>query len=144
MIEYYETDANTGCRLKQTYWELREIHFTQSQIKWLLPVLKELKEGIYPKQPVGYAGCEVRMRSAGAARFTRPVEIAAELEVRMQLCSIDGLLTLNYFTYGMAIIELMHYVNQDEVEVWNRIGRCLRFCSGSKRKTDYKKFVNHK
>lgn len=144
MIQYYETDERTGCQIHCTYWELREIRFTMAQIKWLLPMLNELKAGKYPKQPVGYSGCEVRMRSAGAAGYTRPVEIAGELEIRLQACGVDGLLTLLYYVSNWAVIELMHYVNQDEVEVWNRISRCLRFCSGSKRKTDYRAFINHK
>jgi hypothetical protein len=134
MIEYYETDQRTGCQIHCTYWELREISFNQAQIKWLLPFLSELKAGIYPKQPVGYSGCEIRMRNAGAAGFTRPIEIAGELEIRLGACSIDGLLTLCYFTHSVAIEELTVYVNQDDNTIWNRIGRCLRYCAGSRRK----------
>ncbi len=134
MIEYYEINQD-GTKYQLVYWELREIRFTKAQVKWLLPFLPILKAGKYPPQPVGYGGNpETRSHNSSSAGFTKPVEIAAEIEARIQQTGIDGLLTLGYYTWGMASIELMHYVSEDENRVWDRIGSVLRFCSGNQRK----------
>lgn len=142
MIEYYETDERTGLMTAAVYWEMREITFSKSQIKWLLGHLPMLSEGKYPLKPVGYINCEVRTENNGDAGYCRPCEISAEIKARIEQCGEDGLITLAYYTWGMSIIELMHYVHKTETLTWYKITRCLRYISGKTRKNySYPEFI---
>lgn len=141
MIKY--RDKSTGEEL--IWWELREIRFTQKQVKFLLNHLPQLRVGKYPTRPEGYSNFEIMTRAAGNAGFTKPCELAGELESRLQQCAIDGLITEAYYCNELPIIRIMWYCGQTETEVWNRIGRCIRYCSGWKRKRlSYRDYVNHK
>ncbi len=141
MIEYRDKDT-----LEIRYWyEPREIRFTREQVKWLLPYLLILRDGHYPKQPEGYNNCEVFVKNKGNAAFTRPVELAAELDARLQVCLIDGLITEAYYCHELPIIRIMYYCDQTKEEVWDRIGRCIRYCAGWRRKQQsYRDWCNHK
>ena len=141
MITYKDKDTGEKC----VWYEMREIRFTRAQVKFLLENLPSLRLGLYPRRPSGYEVTEQHTRSAGNAKFTKPVELAAEIEVRLQMCSWDGLLVEAYYCNEMPIIRMMYYCDQSEVEVWNRIGRAIRYCSGWARKRySYREFVNHR
>lgn len=141
MIKY--RDKETG---EELYWyEMWEIRFNQAHVKFLFPALNQLRIGKYPPRPEGYGCQEVMTRTAGNAAFTKPVELAGELDFRIKQCGFDGFLTLGYYVYEIPIIEMMTQCDQSEGEIWNRIGRCIRFCAGWKRKkVSYREFVNHR
>jgi hypothetical protein len=141
MIKYRDKDT---MELK-IWFEMREIRFTHEQVKFLLQNLSMLRSGQYPKQPVGYNLCDSFNPNKGNAAFTKSCEVAGEIDTRLQNCAIDGLITEAYFCNELPIIRIMYYCDQTEEEIWNRIDRCIRYCSGMKRKKqNYRNWCNHK
>ena len=88
---------------------LREIIFTRDQVLWLLPYLSMLQEGQYPLNPqgTGYVDAPMKkLRVKASAYFTRPVEIAAEIDIRLEKTGIEGKLLVAEARVDMRINEL--------------------------------------
>jgi hypothetical protein len=126
----------------------REIRFTKSQVCWILNNYSDFKLGIWPAQTYVSGYTDPGMRStkvSGNAKFTVAADVYSEVDVRIKACGVDGGMTEDYFWVGRdyQTIALQHGLAT--MEVINRIGRCLRYCSGWKRKRrGYKEFYSHK
>ncbi len=135
---------------KKDWYNPHSIRFTRSQVKWLIPHLPLLRAGSYPRNPKesGYTdpGIKSRQFKAGAA-FEIPVGIAAELDIRIEKCGVDGLMLEFLYAFEpddeLFVMEHMaQCLNLERREVEQRIRNALCFVSGEGRKTtSYSKFI---
>lgn len=127
--------------------------FTKPMVKWLIPLLSILRAGEYPPSPKdsGYTDAgsgKPQFRPGG--KFEVPASIAAELDVRITKCGIDGLLLEFLYTVEPddELFFLQHIAQALGTDIWDiekRIKNALNYCSGSKRKTrSYKEYYGHK
>lgn len=92
------------------WYSLADIKFCRLQIYWLLPLLGELKEGIWPPNPDSSSYTDVplgkgqRIRHEG--KFCKPAEIAAEIELRGARTGKDGKILLYQVQAGYRMDEL--------------------------------------
>lgn len=142
MIKYYEENPITGQRESHTWYEMREIVFTLDQVQWLLNHMGEIWLNLYPAQPLG---CEVHSKNTYNARFTQVAELRGEFLVRLEQTGYDGMLAIMHHWNGLTTTQIVPFANQDEGTITNRIGRCLTFISGSKRKRlSYRDWINQR
>lgn len=76
------------------WWSYREIRFTKQQVLWILKHADLLRDGCWPPEPApsGYTDL-LRIRKKGSeAYFAKPIEIIAEIEIRLEKCGLDGLI----------------------------------------------------
>ena len=124
--------------------------FTRAQVKWLIPHLPLLRAGSYPRNPKGSgytdSGIKSRQFKAGAS-FEIPAGIAAELDIRIQRASADGLMLEFLYAFEPAdelfVMEHMaQCLNLERKEVTQRIRNALYFVSGVGQKTvSYNQYV---
>lgn len=124
------------------------IRFTWEQVIWLLGFLSMLKRGDYPPEPVesGYFDTPIGKKTVPhRAHFETPVLIAVEIEERLALTGQDGEMVRAFYCKGLREDEIARLVNCDELDVWRRINRALRYIKGSRRKRrSYQEFCQHK
>jgi hypothetical protein len=128
----------------ERWWPLREIHFTAEQVKWLISFLPVLREGRWPPYPHGNSYREEpfgRNPNHVHAPFETAAMVAAELDVRIKACGIDGWLVKAVYGWG----ENYQSLGLTDQELYQRVGRCLKYVVGWKRKrVSYREFVNHR
>jgi hypothetical protein len=116
------------------WWEPKEIHFSLEQVKWIISILPLLREGRWqPKPHEGAYGHSVS-RSQGKpdhAPFESPAMIAAEMDARLKSCGADGWLVKAVF----ALDEDERSLGLESHDFRRRVGRCLSYLSGWRRKT---------
>lgn len=113
------------------FYSPQEIRFSESHILWLLDNVKYLNEGMWPPCP-WYT--ESTSRNVGNAHYTVIMEIRGELFLRIELCGEDGGMMLDYFAYNKQHDQIAREHATNEYDVSKRIGRCLRYCMGWRRK----------
>ena len=67
------------------YFNIWEIRFTKEQIRWLIPILPDLRLGNYPSKTTDTGYFDPQISGKGGTPktpFARAVEIAAELDHR--------------------------------------------------------------
>ena len=87
------------------WYSPKEIYFSPEQVEWLLEVLIMLRAGRYPLEPSNYTDL-VQRHFYAKGGFETPVEIGAELMVRMQACRLDGYLAIEHYAEGIEIEEI--------------------------------------
>lgn len=133
----------------------REITFDRSQIPFLLVNLQLLREGYYPPdpRPTGYIDTRMPRKRKGQhkkAYFERPVELATEVDARLEKAGLDGLMLEFVFsseTKNMLYLigHLANMLRTDIAGVKRRIEIALKFISGWKRKRmTYVDYRRHK
>lgn len=128
-----------------------QITFTKHQVIWLLRHLPEIRVGFWPSEhkETGYSG-KAKGKVGHAAYFEKPVQVAAELDQRLEMAGIDGLLLeFVYSSESQDIITLeQHIANAMRLEfgtVERRIETALRYVCGKARKSrDYQDFKRHR
>jgi len=122
----------------------RECIFDSQQVKWILVHLELLKAGYWPPDPSGREGIKTHKKTK-RAYFEVPVEIATEVEVRLEETGRDGLLCLTFYHGNIGQDKIAHYGAMPVEEVGERISRVIRYISGWNRKRrTYEEFVKHK
>lgn len=137
---------------RKDWFSPHSIRFTKPQVRYLIPLLPQLRVGEYPRDPKesGYTdqGIQGRQFRAGAA-FETPAGIAAECDLRISKCGIDGLLLELLYTVEPEdeLFFLQHLamsLNEDIPKINKRIKNALAYCSGNGRKArTYKQFIHH-
>ena len=122
--------------MKQRWYAPHEIYFSAPQIIFILENLELLEAGQYPRQVTGYIDQPdvLNFRVGRSGRFTRPVEIAAEVNIRVKTCGYDGALLRGRFQFDQSVTELSEQYQKPEWVIYMRISRALRYCSGWKRR----------
>ena len=123
---------------QQDYWPINEIKGagTVDQLRYfLLPHLDDLRQGFYPvdSRKIGRPGGGQNNN----AKFVGAVEIAAEIDLRLDRIVDSIALILRYTAYPnwtiAAIARSLHYKVQEDLEI--EMEYMLRYISGRKRKT---------
>lgn len=115
------------------WYSFREIRFTQEEITWVLCNAELIKAGEWPPEPItsSYTALpSIRKGGGKNARFTKPIEVIAEIERRLEHCGLDGLLAYLYYSYGFDENLLSKYYRLEPGEVKHRIGAVIWFISG--------------
>jgi hypothetical protein len=122
---------------QQDYWPMSEIHGagTTDQLRYfLLPHLDDLRHGYYPEDPrrIGRPGGGFNKN----AKFVGAVDIAAEIDLRMDKIVDSIALILRYTAYPnwtlQDIARSLHYRDQEYLEI--EMEYMLRYIAGRKRK----------
>jgi len=93
--------------MSELYYPPNTICFYSEQVYWLLDYLPMLRDGKYPPEPSSYTDItKVQKSRSCKGGFETPVEIAAELMVRMKACGLDGYLAIQHYAYGVPIEEM--------------------------------------
>jgi hypothetical protein len=120
----------------EIWWEPRDIRFTIEQCKWLISVLPRLRDGVWPADPRGNG--YIPTRTCRPENIHAPFEtaemIAGEIEARLEACGPDGILVEAFYGWGKDTRSLMKYFHLDQKTLSSRVGRCLIYISGWKRK----------
>lgn len=129
--------------------------FTPEQIIWLIPLLPLLRSGFYPLDPAesGYTDVFILKKHIEAqAGFVSAVEVAGELDSRLERAGWDGLLLEIIYTVAdvssdVVSIELhiAQALGKSYEEINQRRDRALKYVSGPwRKKRDYKQWRLHK
>lgn len=110
-----------------------EITFHPKHIVFLMKHLDLLKEGLYPPDPScsGYTDMPaIRKSGKKNAKFTKPVELAAEVSRRLEHCRLDGLMVYLHYAEGWDEYELGKYYRLSMDAVQHRLEAVLWHISG--------------
>ena len=135
------------------YFNIWEIRFTQDQIKWLIPILPALRLGHFPAKTTDTGYFDPQISGKGGTPktpFARAVEVAGELDYRIEAAGLDGLL-LEFLYSGdtQDMLSMMQHIGNclgyslDDVR--RHVNSALSFVKGYRRKRcNYRDFVNHR
>ena len=137
--------------MTEEWYSPREVWLSIDQFTWLLPHLPLLRDGYWPQEHkvTGYAGGGGTRSGRHRAYFETPVGVAAEMDRRLEMAGLDGLLLeLVYMAGAENVIQLRQHIAsclRDDVEsiAW-RIDRALHYVSGKWPKRTYHQFRQHK
>lgn len=126
-----------------------QISFQKSEVIWLIKHLATIRTGSWPSdhKESGYTGSKGKTNKR--APFDTPACVFAELEKRIELAGIDGILLEFYYSQEVEDqLSLQDHIAQamrlDLDTIDRRIEQALRFVSGYHRKSrNYKQFRNH-
>ncbi len=118
------------------WYSYGEIRFTKKQVLWLIPILSSIGIGLWPSQhkETGYAG-KSKSSHKHEAYFTKPAEVAAELESRLERCGADGL-ALEFWICMSAGDDpylkqrIAKYLRCSYSQACERLELALRYCCG--------------
>jgi len=130
----------------------REIFFSIDQIIWLLPHLALLRDGYWPPEhkETGYFGGGKAKGGRKRAPFDTPICIATELDRRLEMVGLDGLLLEMVFMAGTPNVTQLeqHIANclRERVgSIAQRVNSALQYVSGKWPKDrSYSQFRQHK
>ncbi len=110
------------------FWYPNQIKFSQNQVRWLLPYLKELREGLFPSNPheTGYVGSS--HSHSQKAPFENICLIAAELDIRLAACFPDGILVEEHYS-GLSFVELSKKYHQSVIDIERGINNAVSYIS---------------
>jgi hypothetical protein len=95
------------------WFALRDIYFNHEQVIFLLINLEMAKHPAY---------------------FTRPAELAAEIDYRLSQCGLDRYLIESFYTNNISIGDIAKYISMDPERVSRNINSALKYISGWERK----------
>jgi hypothetical protein len=116
------------------WWAPQDIYFSLEQVKWLVSILPILREGRWLPKPHGgltRLTASSRQKKPAYSPFESPAMIAAEMDARLKSCGADAWLVKAVFSWDEDEISL----GLEKEILLRRIGRCLKYISGWKRKT---------
>ena len=138
--------------MTEKYWSIYEIRFTKEQIVWLIKQLPLLRMGVYlPKTTdTGYFDPQISGKGGTPKTpYARAVEVAAELDFRIESAGLDGLMLEMLFSGDTQdMLSMMAHMGNcldcPLENIQHRIRRALSFIKGFRRKRNYQDFVNHR
>jgi hypothetical protein len=134
--------------LEREYYKFNELNFSSRQMLWLIKHLPTLKEGRYPPDPVGgssYVDLQGKKAVRHRATFENPVLIAAEVEARLAMCGLDGLILKAVTLWEEGIEYLSRCLGISEDIIIKRKSKALGFISGWRRKRiSYREWMGHR
>ncbi len=110
------------------YWHKEElvwvapnaVRYTAAHVKLLLPILPDMREGVYPPEPSGgYIGGK-RTRSLTRAYYETVCQVAAEIDRRLACTGLDSYIVKDYYArigkYGLPEENIHNRVIHDIAE----------------------------
>lgn len=108
------------------------VYFNLEQIEWLLPQLKDLREGTYPLEPTGgYVDSPDKQRTFRAP-FEIATLIAAEIDIRLARTGLDRYLVEEKYCKGLSELEIAQSLHMDEDNVYKRISSAVSYIASGK------------
>lgn len=135
------------------FYRPSDIRFSAAQVRWLIVHLQSIRAGFWPEEheESGYVYLGGTRRSGRhRAYFETPVAIAAELQVRMERCGIDGLMLEYYYSIDVPDkldlqMKLARYLNTTQKKINRRLSWALGYCCGWHRKqVSYHRYCVHR
>jgi len=132
-------------RAREWYSSSAVTRFRPSHICFILQNISSISEGRYPPPPAsGYTdlGTSIQVSPRPGAKFTRVVEISAELTARLNKAGIDGVITLLHYEDGVSLERMAHLLGYiwhrpiGEGAIKRRIHRAIRYCVGEDRREE--------
>ena len=128
------------------YYSKGQIVFTRAQVRWLLKLLPDIRQGDWPRESSGYTDIpKIKKRGRLGAYFEDPVLIAAELETRLERCGQDGLILEAIHGWDKTVESMAAYLRCPAWSIRRRAKNALSYVSGKARKAEpYKQFLKSK
>ncbi len=111
----------------------KDINFSRENMMWLIRSLGELLDGDWPASPWGSSYTDIPSIGGGSkeARFVKPCQFAAEVEVRLRRTGLEGKLLMAELNGGDVPYEQLSKESRD----------ALNYISGwRRRKQSYREF----
>lgn len=115
---------------EKEWWSPGELRFTVRQVLWILENAGSLREGHWPPDPApsGYIDMSaIRKKGGKGAHFIRPIEIIAEIEIRLEKCGVDGLILEAIECWGKSEESMARYFGMPVWSVWKRRKKALGY-----------------
>jgi len=126
------------------WYSPREIWLSIDQVIWLLPHIALLRDGYWPPdhKETGYVGGGRAKGGKKRAYFETPVQVATEIDRRLEMVGLDGLLLEMVFMAGTPNVAQLeqHIANclrEDVGSIARRVDSALRYVSGKCPKWEY-------
>jgi len=119
------------------WYPQNQITFRREHMIFLIKSLSILQEGHYPRNPIGTGYTDHRIvikRGKGGSYFEHPVQLAAEVETRLEACGQDGLLLEALYCWGKRPEYLTRVFHCEEYTLAKRVNSALWYISGWERK----------
>ena len=110
--------------MTKDYYLPSEIHFTLDSCLWLIRNLVILRSGEWPPEPLHI---DLLHKVGDKAYFETPIQYAAEIELRMERCGVDGLILEAIECWGKTDASLAAYFGFPEWSVRKRRAKALRY-----------------
>lgn len=132
--------------MTDTWFAPREIYFSKIQMLWLIRNLAVLKEGSYPKDFSSYIDTSIINKTPTTkAYYETPALFAAEVEIRLEMAGIDGLILEAIEAWGKSTASISAHLRIPEGLVKKKRDTALSYVSGWRRKKrTYREYTNHK
>jgi len=116
-----------------------EIHFTLEQVEWIMENMEELMAGVWPPEPTSYTDPVAQQHHATQhASFEKTIEVAGEVNARLENAGQDGAMCKMMYVYGEDIATIAKYWHLGNTMTEKRIDRALHYCCGWRRKGEYR------
>jgi len=116
---------------KKDWYSPGAIRFTRRQMLWLIANLGTLEAGHYPPEISNYFDQKLFQKTKGnKAPFIIPIEIAAEVNTRLEACGADGLSLLASQGWGMSDASIARYFHTTEKRARKRYKTALAYITG--------------
>jgi hypothetical protein len=98
---------------------------------WLIVNFPTLHEGRWPPDPTStYVDLGLKRKLKAGGYFERTLEIAAEVERRLEACRTDGLAVEGFYSWGKTEESLARYFRTTPAHIRERITSVLGFIQG--------------
>lgn len=134
------------CPIPTEWFPPVAIRFCPNHISWLLENIELLEAGRWPRDPEesGYTGGSVKQHYQHAY-FETPIQMIAEVTVRLERCGKDGALARASIGYRYDLMTLALLMNTTIDRLERRITRVVKYCSGwRRRQVTYNEFVQRR
>jgi len=121
--------------MAKDFYSPRGIHFTRQQARWVIQNLGCLLNGYWPPEASNYIDITGKKTGRKRAPFITPIEYAAEIEIRLEKCGIDGLILEAIECWGKSTASLASYFKMPEWSIRKRRKTALGYvASGPSRR----------
>jgi len=132
----YDTDAEKA--ISEPY-HLHEITFTVGQVIWCLSIITILRQGLWPQSE------ECPSSHSKGASWRTPIELAAEIDSRLEMTGIDGAMAEAHFSGYRSSSSIAKQYHLEILDVKHRIWNAIKYMAGKNRKRrSYKEWLNHR
>lgn len=123
--------------INETWYSLGEIRFTRKQCLWVIRSLPYLRGGGRPANPAGsgYVDSPISKRKGkSGAYFEEPILLAADIQIRLEHCGLDGLILEAIEGWDKTVASLSQYLHIPGWSILKRRKNALGYISGPARR----------
>lgn len=130
------------------------VHYDREQVEWLLPHLRDLREGYYPPEPRDSGYVEIQHRITEHAPYEMACGIAGDIDIRLARTGLDRYLVEEKYCNGLSEQEITEKLYMDEAEVYRRIASAVSYIASGilprwidthkRRGLTYREWVNNR